>query len=180
MYRLTSRVLLLGCYFLPCMFFFQKCTGTKYYAAYNKNEYLAVKDKVASTQWGRNIDSMRALEVKSVKERVFNTITKPIPCSASGIGAIIYAKDKWANFFILISIFISKILLINVFIKSKMLDLSLLTANIISVIAFICISYYTQVTLLYGIYVLLFWLLILLGIEVYSYRRLLQPNNIHK
>lgn len=171
MYRFISRILLLGCYFLPCMFFFHKCTGTKYYSAYNKVEYLVVKDKVASTLWGRDLDSIKALDNKTLRERIFTIVTKPTECSASGIGAIFFAKDKWANFFIFLSIFLSKILFFNLFLKFNLLDIYLLIANIVSVIAFICISHFTQVTLLYGIYVLFSFLLILLGLEVFTYKR---------
>jgi hypothetical protein len=151
------------------MFFFQKCTGTKYYTAYNTSEYLAIKDKVSPTQWGRNLDSLRALDAKTMGDRFFDKVTKPTDCSASGIGAIFYAKDKWANFCMFLSIFLSNMMLVNVFIRHKILDIYLLIANIISVIAFICICHFTQVSLLYGIYIILFFLLILLGIEIYSY-----------
>lgn len=166
-----ARIATWLCYFLPFIFFFQKCTGAKYYAAYNYDEYLHIKDNVPTTQWGRNVDSLRALEVKSFSQKLFSKALKPTNYSASGFGAVMYAKDKWANFFIICSIILTQLLCLTAILRKHKIDTSLLSLNTFIVIAFILVNYYTKVTLQYGVFVLLAALLIQLFFEIMNTRK---------
>jgi phosphoglycerol transferase MdoB-like AlkP superfamily enzyme len=103
---------------------------------------------------------------KTFSERLFIEIISPARSSVSAVGVVLFYKDRAGKIFIVTSMLLSLILFIGYrWIKSKKIICYGLLINIISVSAFICDSFFSDVTLLYGAWVLLFLLIVQVILE---------------
>ena len=184
--KLTLRLFTVICYFLPSTFFFSNCTGLNLHTAYNQSEAdenlleenesaAAVVDtttlgthisddtsKINYTDNGNKIKSDSDSLTKSIVtgDRILKQILMPTNTSLSGIGSIFFFKNMAGKITIAISLITSLSLLIAFRImKSKKIKLYFLLTGLFSLTIFIVDSFVSKVTLLWGLWTLLAFML---------------------
>lgn len=188
----TIRLLTVCCYFLPFIFFLSTCTdGRTSKEAFNKTEAIQNEQERTDNKLMR-IDELvnesdstskenMAARLKELDNRSDHSANleaevaffflMPTPYSLSGIGVIYHHKNMIGSILMGISLAISLItLFVWPLLKRKNWSLAPLEANLIVNIAFFVDCLATDVTMLYGFYVLVFLLLIQLITEMQARR----------
>ncbi len=176
------RLLTVCCYFLPFIFFLSTCTdGRTSKEAFNKEEAIRneqerndnkltrieeLVNESDSTSKENIIARLKELDNRSdhsanLEAEVAFFFLMPTPYSLSGLGVIYHHKNIIGSVLMGISLAISLItLFIWPLLKRKSWSLAALEANMTVNIAFFVDCLTTDVTMLYGFYILLFLLLI--------------------
>ena len=173
------RFLTVLCYFLPFSFFLITCNNGEAKIAYNQAEadkiaaeqavsQQAITPKDSTIEKDSLLDGLAddyakdtthkeaAKRAPLFSERLEKFVVAPTDSSLSGFGSALYFKNRAGRIFIAISILLS--LLYWLFYKwvfRKSLAIWLLLANLLSMAAFIITCYLSNVTPLFGAWVLL-------------------------
>jgi len=173
------RFLTVLCYFLPFSFFLITCNNGEAKIAYNQAE----ADKIAAEQavsqqaitpkdstiekdsllagladdYAKDTTHKEAAKREPLfSERLEKFVVAPTDSSLSGFGSALYFKNRAGRIFIAISILLSILYwLFYKWVFRKSLAIWLLLANLLSMAAFIITCYLSNVTPLFGAWVLL-------------------------
>ena len=198
----TLRLLTVFSYFLPFVFYLSTCTDDLTGKdAYNKAD--AIKNEKSENQFKLDritsfiatVDTItvnREAAMTELLENIkvdYNTVDKslnpnedlemkiyfPTKYSLSAIGTIVLHKDTLGKILIGFSVFISLITLIFwAIIDRNKIAIYLFSVNILAVLVFIVDSYFSNVTLLFGTWTLLFILTTQLLTEIQARKK---PNH---
>ncbi len=190
--KLFLRILILLCYFMPFTFFFQTCVGVHLTIAYNEKDAAKDLQYAITTPYayeGITVDTITNTDTViytkplyhnaefyekfnrsdlSLQEKIACRIYLPTDKSLSGISSISFYKNLTGQILIGISLFFSIILLISFKLKNRKIKLYLIVANILSLIAFIIVGFISEVTVLWGCWLLLILLILLFIVERYN------------
>ena len=180
--NLLFRLLTVLCYLLPFTFFVSTCNNDyeiKYAynpAEANKNQLTERENhetKIDTTQPDtskeNSVDAslLKENEIKSsgslsaFADKVLERLIRPTETSLSGLGCIFFYKNKPGKILMAVSILISLILLFGFrFVHSKKAIQYLLMGSILCHLAFIANSLFSEVSLLWGTWLLLVLLLL--------------------
>lgn len=180
--KLVLRILTIICYGLPCVFWFVSCDSMEFKYAYNQRDadLLAMKTqaKMEEAMGGdtANVEVKRMFAEMSedslVKRRanfdqIVYKIIRPVKNSISALGAIVYFKNVAGKVAMAASFFISLFLLIAFrFLKTKLVVKNLLIINLLFLNVFIVDSFFSDVALLWGMWVLFIIVFLQVAIEV--------------
>ena len=121
--------------------------------------------------------------INNLSPDFYDKLIRPTPYSMSGIGIILLYKDIIIYKYMLsiitlgISLFLSFITLVFwFFIRKKKLGIYVVGLNLLSVLTFQVICFASQVEMLYGLWVLLFLLIVQLLTEIQSRRNTIVTN----
>ncbi len=195
----SLRLLTVFSYFLPFVFYLSTCTsGPKEKNAYNKedaiqneksehqikleniNSFISSIDTVtvdksaAMTELAERINTEFAGtdNVSNLNENFETKLYFPTNYSLSAIGTLLLNKTLLGKILIGISIFISLItLLLWVVIDKKKIAIYLFTANILTITVFIADCYISNISLLLGVWTLLFLLTMQLLTELQARKK---------
>ena len=182
----SIRLLTLLSYFLPFIFFLSTCTSDSVSKdAYNKedalkNEYeksnnsihgiYAIIDSINPNHSEIEFENLRSQinmvylnsdNIINLKEELKTKIIFPTNYSLSGIGSILIYKNTMGKIAIGISIALSFLTLVFwLLINKRKLGVYFITGNIMMILVFIIDSFVSNVDLLFGVWVLLFLLII--------------------
>ena len=193
--KLSLRLITILCYFLPCTFFLITCGGIRMRFAYNQTEAnknilldneSATKDvdttqdnsiqlndttKSNLLQQSNSRDTTK-ITSDSIKkstdywDKIYRKIMMPTGSSLSAIGSILYYKNLTGQISIGVSLLISIILFLAFkFIKSKRTILYLLLISFLCLVIFIVDSFISNVTLLWGSWCILSFLIFQMMLE---------------
>ena len=196
--RFTFRLLTILCYFLPFTFFLSTCNnGLELRFSYNQKEAdsnLILEQSATSTSTvdttlnDTSIATVQADTIEQTKlndtmqlvsdannkddvgDKLFRKLMMPTEKSLSGIGSIFYYKNLTGKIVMAISLLVSLIFLFAFkFLKLKT-RLYLLLTGVLCLLTFIVDSFFSDVTLLFGTWLLLF-LLVLQLIKEFNDRK---------
>ena len=188
----SIRLLTLLSYFLPFVFFLSTCTSDSVSKdAYNKddalkNEYeksnnsihgiYAIIDSINPNNSEIEFENLRSQinmvylnssNIIYLKEELKTKIIFPTNYSLSGIGSILIYKNTIGKIAIGISITLSFLTFVFwLLINKRRLGIYFITGNITMILIFVIDSFVSNVDLLYGVWVLLFLLIVQLLTEI--------------
>ena len=177
----SVRLLTVICYFLPLIYFLSTCTSdlTSKEAFNNEDALLNEKEKlldklktfdeltkqidIASnnvsdvvTEIRQHIKTNRSDNTSNLQKDIQIRLLCPTDYSLSGIGALYFHKNLFARLSLGLSIFLSLIILLFWrIIKKKKLSLLFIATNMGAVFIFMIICFITNVSILYGSWILL-------------------------
>jgi hypothetical protein len=172
------RILTLACYFLPFIFFFSTCVDGVGRTAYNKADAIKnEKDKVIAEkkdliEAAANLVADKITVSDSGVETTSETIKllenaddawllNPTLSSASAIGFVLMYDDAFPRLMVFLSALLSLLtFLMWRFLKRKGWVVYIIGANLFSVVAFMMYCFASNVTVLYGAYLLVFLLIV--------------------
>jgi hypothetical protein len=188
----SIRLLTLLSYFLPFIFFLSTCSAPlSNDMAFNKED--AIKNESDKNNNSINtiyslIDSLDTSNINDISEELVyriefnfsstdnianlkrgreNLIISPTDYSLSGIGCLLLYKNTMGKIAIGISIALSFLTLFFwLLINKRKLGIYFITGNITMILVFIIDSFVSNVDLLYGVWVLLFLLIVQLLTEI--------------
>lgn len=188
------RILTLACYFLPFVFCFTTCVDGVGRTAYNRADAIAnEKDKViaekkdlleatANLIADKITVSDSAIEttsetIKLLQEGDDAWLLNPTLTSVSAIGFVFTYENALPRIVIALSAFFSLIcFFVWPWLKRKGFSVYLLSGNLFLLIIFFLYCLFSNITVLYGVYVLIFLLLVQLLSAVLDKRNKINPT----
>lgn len=184
------RFLTLTCYFLPFVFYFSTCVDGIGKSAYNKADAIAnekekilveKKDviKAAANAVVDNVsvtDSSFVLTSETL-EMLENSgddwYLTPTFTSLSAMGVVFAFENSFGPIIVVISFFLSLItFLLWRFFSRKGIGIYIISANVLTMLAFAIMCWLSNITLLYGAYMVLFLLLVQLLTEIQKRKKI--------
>lgn len=188
------RILTLACYFLPFVFWFTTCVDGGGRTAYNRADAIAnEKDKVIAEKKDlleatANLIAEKITVSDSAVETTSETIKlleegddawllNPTITSVSAIGFVIMYENALPRIVVALSALIS---LLSFFIwpllKRKGIGVYFLLGNLFLLVVFFLYCLFSNITVLYGVYVLAFLLLVQLLSAIQDKRNKINPT----
>lgn len=181
-FKFALRLLTIICYGLPCVFWFVSCDSMEFKYAYNQKDAdqlaMQAQTKMAEAMGGdtANVEVKRMFAEMSEDslvgrrtkfEQIVYKVIRPAKNSISALGAIVYFKNVVGKVSMAASFFISLFLLIAFrFLKTQLVIKNLLIINLLFLNVFIVDSFFSDVALLWGMWVLFIVVFLQVSIEV--------------